>query len=42
MSMSIIPSIQNQNSLLVKWQTDRIILGGGGGEGGHGGEEISP
>ena len=26
----IIPSIQNQNSLLVKWQTDSIIPGGGG------------
>ena len=47
----IIPSIQNQNSLLVKWQTDSIIPGGGGGGGGgwvgggevgHGGEEISP
>ena len=36
----IIPSIQNQNSLLVKWQTDSIIPGGGGG--GKGGEEISP
>ena len=38
----IIPSIQNQNSLLVKWQTDSIIPGGWGWEGGHGGEEISP
>ena len=41
----IIPSIQNQNSLLVKWQTDSILPGGGGGgglEGGQGGEEISP
>ena len=37
----IIHSIQNQNSLLVKWQTDSIIPGGGG-EGGQGGEEISP
>ena len=27
----IIPSIQNQNSLLVKWQTDSITPGGGGG-----------
>ena len=27
----IIPSIQNQNSLLVKWQTDSTIPGGGGG-----------
>ena len=26
----IIQSIQNQNSLLVKWQTDSIIPGGGG------------
>ena len=26
----IIPSIQNQNSLLMKWQTDSIIPGGGG------------
>ena len=26
----IIPSIQNQNSLLVKWQNDSIIPGGGG------------
>ena len=26
----IIPSIQNQNSLLVKWQTDSIIPGGRG------------
>ena len=26
----IIPSIQNQNSLLVKWQTDSNIPGGGG------------
>ena len=25
----IITSIQNQNSLLVKWQTDSIIPGGG-------------
>ena len=25
-----VPSIQNQNSLLVKWQTDSIVLGGGG------------
>ena len=38
----IIPSIQNQKSLLVKWQTDSIIPGGGGWEVGHGGEEISP
>ena len=26
----IIPSIQNQKRLLVKWQTDSIIPGGGG------------
>ena len=26
----IIPSIQNQKSLLVKWQTDSIVPGGGG------------
>ena len=26
----IIPSIQNQNSLLVKWETDSIVPGGGG------------
>ena len=26
----IIPSFQNQNSLLVKWQPDSIIPGGGG------------
>ena len=32
----IIPSIQNQNSLLVKWQTNSIM------EGVQEGEEISP
>ena len=34
----IIPSIQNQNSLLVKWQPDSIIPGGGG----RVGKEVSP
>ena len=32
-----VPSIQNQNSLLVKWQTDSIIPGDG-----QGGKEIVP
>ena len=31
-----IPSIQNQNSLLVNWQIESITPGGGGGGGGGG------
>ena len=33
----MMPSIQNQNSLLVKWQTDSITTRGDGGQGGGGG-----
>ena len=41
------PSIQNQNSLLEKWQTDSITPRGGGGQGGGGfwtggGERLVP